>query len=72
MNKKSIQQNIIIPDGIGFELLYVAEAASMLRVGVSVIYKLIRSGKLQAIKIGQAWKIPRASIQDYVASLSNE
>jgi excisionase family DNA binding protein len=30
------------------------EVADLLRVGIRVVYKLVRSGRLQAVKVGRA------------------
>ena len=56
---------------VHFKLFYITEVAAMLRVGTPTIYKLIREGKLKAIKIGRAWKIPEEAINSYIQSLSN-
>jgi len=56
---------------VHFKLFYITEVAAMLRVGTPTIYKLIREKKLDAIKIGRAWKIPEEAINRYIQSLSN-
>lgn len=56
---------------IHLKLFYITEVAAMLRVGTPTIYKLIREGKLDAIKIGRAWKIPEDAINHYIQSLHN-
>jgi excisionase family DNA binding protein len=30
------------------------------------MYGLLKSGELNAFKIGKVWKIPKASVEDYV------
>jgi excisionase family DNA binding protein len=57
--------------GIDFKFFYVSEVAAMLRVGVPIIYTLIHERKLDAIKIGRAWKIPETAITAYIESVSH-
>lgn len=69
-NIKQSQQIKLLPVlGIDFKFFYVSEVAAMLRVGTPIIYKLLREGKLDAVKIGRAWKIPEAAITSYINSL---
>lgn len=71
-NSKQKQQVHSLPViGIDFKFFYVSEVAAMLRVGTPIIYKLLREGKLDAVKIGRAWKIPEAAINHYINSLGN-
>ncbi|MGA1792107.1 MAG: helix-turn-helix domain-containing protein [bacterium] len=42
----------------------VMEALSISRV---TCYKLIRSGKLRAIRIGNRWKVPRQALDDFLS-----
>lgn len=46
------------------------EAAELLGCGMNSIYKLLRSGKLKAMRIGRIWKIPRRAIQEYIVTES--
>lgn len=73
LNKNQNQQTNVnhVLTSIAFQFFYVSEVAAMLRVGTPIIYKLIHEGKLDAIKIGRAWKIPEASITSYIASLNS-
>lgn len=69
-NTKQNQQINPLPVlGIDFKFFYVSEVAAMLRVGTPIIYKLLHEGKLDAVKIGRAWKIPEAAITSYINSL---
>jgi excisionase family DNA binding protein len=68
-NIKQNQQNSISVIGIDFKFFYVSEVAAMLRVSSPIIYKLLHDGKLDAVKIGRAWKIPEAAITRYIDSL---
>ena len=51
-------------------ILYsVDEAASALRLSKSVLYELIRSGRLRTVKAGRRRLVPVAALAEYVASL---
>jgi excisionase family DNA binding protein len=72
LNTRQNQQANIVPiRGIDFKFFYVSEVAAMLRVGSPIIYKLIHEGKLDAVKIGRAWKISEAAITHYIGALGN-
>ena len=43
------------------------EVAEVLRVNVRVVYKLIETGKLRAIRVGRDWRITRAALETYLA-----
>jgi excisionase family DNA binding protein len=50
------------------KLLYRAEeAADLLSISRTAVFGLISSGDLPAIKIGGRRRIPRTSIEDYIA-----
>jgi excisionase family DNA binding protein len=53
-------------------LYKVTEAMDMLRLSRSVIYELIRSGRLRSVKEGSARRIPASAIADYIALLERE
>ena len=46
------------------------EAAGLLGCGMNTIYKILKSGKLKAMRIGRIWKIPRRAIQEYIIAES--
>lgn len=46
------------------------EAAELLGCGMNTIYKILKSGKLKAMRIGRIWKIPRRAIQEYIIAES--
>ena len=50
-------------------LYSVDEAASALRLSKSVLYELIRSGRLHTVKAGRRRLVPVAALAEYVASL---
>lgn len=38
------------------------EISQKLKIGVRTIYRWIREGKLQAVKIGHFWRIPESEL----------
>ena len=46
------------------------EAAELLGCGMNTIYKILKSGKLKAMRIGRIWKIPRRAVQEYILTAS--
>ena len=54
------------------QLYRVAETMAVLSLGRSVIYELIRSGRLRSVTQGRARLIPASAIADYVALLESE
>jgi excisionase family DNA binding protein len=53
-------------------LYRVAEAMTLLSMSRSVIYELIRSGRLRSVKEGRARLIPASAIHEYVGLLERE
>jgi excisionase family DNA binding protein len=53
-------------------MLTVAEASAVLRVSRWSLYRLIRSGKLQTIKIGRRRLVPAAALSALVERLRGE
>jgi excisionase family DNA binding protein len=54
------------PDGL---LLTVEEAARRLRIGRTLVYQLISSGKLESVKVGRLRRVPAECLPAYVATL---
>ena len=50
-------------------LVTVDEAASMLSIGRTFIYHLLRSGELRGVKVGRTRRVVVASLHDYVGRL---
>lgn len=51
-------------------ILYsVDEAAAALRLSKSLLYELIRSGRLRTVKAGRRRLVPVSALAEYVASL---
>jgi len=49
-------------------LFTVEEAADILGIGRTTIYKLLNSGDLLGVKIGRARRVPRSELDRYVAA----
>ena len=48
------------------ELITFDELCETLMIGKNTAYKLLKSGKLKAFKIGRVWKIPQRAVSDYI------
>ncbi|AEV87191.1 excisionase [Actinoplanes sp. SE50] len=60
-------------DGITPKALYrIPEAMRMLSLSRSVIYELIRSGRLRTVKEGRTRLVPASAITAYVTLLEQE
>ena len=46
------------------------EAASMLGCGMNTIYRILKEGKLKAMRIGRHWKIPKRAVQEFILAES--
>ena len=53
------------------DLITIDELCSLLMIGRTTAYKLLRSGDLKAFKIGKVWKISKASVECYIRQRSN-
>ncbi|WP_142047165.1 helix-turn-helix domain-containing protein [Pseudonocardia kunmingensis] len=54
------------------ELYRVSDAMEILSLGRSVIYELLRSGRLRSVREGRTRLIPASAIRDYVTLLERE
>jgi excisionase family DNA binding protein len=50
-------------------LLTVEEAARRLRLGRTLIYRLISSGELESVTVGRLRRVPAECLAEYVATL---
>ena len=48
--------------------LTVVEAASVLRIGRTAAYNLVRCGKLRSVRVGKTIRVPRDAIFDFLKS----
>lgn len=53
-------------------LYRIPEAMTLLSLSRTVIYELIRSGRLRTVKEGRSRRVPATAIADYVALLERE
>lgn len=53
------------------DILTVAEACEVLRIGNNAIYELLNSGALKAYRNGRTWRIPKQSVIEYIYAQSN-
>jgi len=44
----------------------VAEVASLTRVSKMTVYRLVRSGEIDKVRIGRSFRIPRAAVRAYL------
>jgi excisionase family DNA binding protein len=54
------------------QLYRIAEVMEILSLSRTVIYELIRSGRLRSVKEGRSRLVPASAIADYVALLERE
>ncbi|GAA4640432.1 hypothetical protein GCM10023196_105910 [Actinoallomurus vinaceus] len=54
------------------QLLTVPEVMTVLRLGRCTVYDLIRSGRLESIKVGRSRRVPAAAIDAFVCQLREE
>jgi excisionase family DNA binding protein len=50
-------------------LLTVEEAAKSLRLGRTLVYRLIASGELESVTVGRLRRVPAECLTEYVATL---
>jgi excisionase family DNA binding protein len=50
-------------------LLTVEEAARRLRLGRTLVYRLISSGELESVTVGRLRRVPAECLAEYVATL---
>ena len=48
------------------DILTVEELCEVLRIGKNTAYKLLKSGEIKSVKIGNIYKIPKRYIKDYI------
>ena len=53
-------------------LVSVAELSTMLNLGRTATWELVRKHKIKSIKIGRTRRVPVSAIQEYVAQLLDE
>lgn len=54
------------------QLLTVPEVMALLRLGRCTVYDLIRSGRLESVKVGRLRRVPAAAVESFVSELREE
>jgi len=48
------------------DIVNVNDLTKMLRIGISLAYRLVKCNSIKAIKIGREYKIPKANVISYL------
>ena len=48
------------------DLVGIEELCSMLSIGKTMAYEMLRSKQIKAFRIGRSWKIPKKSVEEYI------
>lgn len=64
-----MDRQTIVTEPIPAMLYRVDEAATALRLSRSLVYELIRSGRLRTVKQGRRRLVPVSALNEYIASL---
>lgn len=51
-----------------FVVYTVQEVASILRIGRRQCYELVRTGAIQAVRLGRSWRIPESVLRELIES----
>lgn len=54
------------------DLIDIYELCEILHIGKNAGYELLNSKAIAAFKIGRIWKIPRASVSEYIYNSSHQ
>ena len=52
------------------DILTVEEACEALKIGYNAIYRLLNTGKLRGYRNGRVWRIPKATLVEYIQNSS--
>lgn len=50
------------------DIMKFEEVMDYLDIGKNTLYSLLKSGEINAFKIGKVWKIPRKSVEEYISN----
>ncbi len=56
----------------GVQVLNAKEAAELLRVSMTTMTMLLRTGKIPAVKVGREWRLSRSALEDFLAGKTQE
>ena len=48
------------------EILTFKECQHLLKVGKNTLLRLLHSGEIEALRIGNRWKIPKTAVYDFI------
>ena len=48
------------------DILTVEELCEVLRIGKNTAYKLLKTGEVKSVKIGNIYKIPKCYLKEYI------
>ena len=54
-------------ENIADDLITLEELCERLMISESTAYRLLRSGEIEAFKLGSHWKIPADSVRDFIS-----
>lgn len=57
-------------DNNSSSLITIDELCEILLIGKNTAYQLLQSGKIKCFKLNRIWKIPRASVDEYILNNS--
>lgn len=57
---------------MNYELLTVEEVANILRLNVRTIWRMLKDGRLQGIRLGGGWRIPKEELEKILVISSPE
>ena len=63
MDTEGDVMSLLAPD---VDLLRVKEVAALFRVSTMTIFRLVDSGELKAIRVGNSIRIPRAEVERFI------
>lgn len=53
------------------DVLNVEEMCEILNIGKNVAYQLLDKGVIRAFKLGRIWKIPKATVEEYILKMAD-
>ncbi len=53
------------------DVMTVIEAAKAMRCSKNTVYALIKEGRLQAVRVGRCFKVPKSALTDFMSSEKN-
>ena len=48
------------------DVITVKELSKILRIGINGTYDLVRTGKIQSVRVGRQFRIPRTAVLEYL------